>query len=47
MFGNHHGVPDSGYGYIMDVYADRVEFKARNFSLRRYNGDFDYTVKLK
>ena len=38
---------ESGTGYIMEVYEDRVEFIARDFNLGKYMVEHNETVKLK
>lgn len=38
---------ESGTGYIMEVYEDRVEFIARDFNLGKYLPEFNVTVTLK
>lgn len=35
-----------GYGYVVEVYKDRVEFRARNHVLGTWNPDYNYTVEL-
>ena len=35
-----------GYGYVVEVYKDRVEFRARNYALGTWNPNFDYTIEL-
>lgn len=47
MFPNHHGVSASGYGYLMDVYDDRVEMLAYNFNTGKPNHEFDYIIRIK
>lgn len=37
---------EHGTGYIMEVYADKVVFRARNFNLGTYVPEFDVTIDL-
>ncbi len=41
------GYNESGTGYIMEVYDDRVEFIARDFNLGKYLPEYNVTVNLK
>lgn len=47
MFPNHDGLPFTGYGFILKVYSDRVEFKTRNFSRHFRLPLYDFTVPIK
>lgn len=38
---------ESGTGYMMEVYADKVVFRARDFNLGKYLPEYDVTVNLK
>lgn len=38
---------ESGTGYMMEVYADKVVFRARDFNLGKYLPEYDVTVDLK
>ncbi len=40
---NNFGITDAGVGYICEVYADKVVFKARNFLTGKYtHGEYTY-----
>ncbi|MBQ9946597.1 MAG: metallophosphoesterase [Clostridia bacterium] len=38
---------ESGTGYMMEVYEDKVVFRARDFNLGKYLPEFDVTVDIK
>lgn len=40
------GNPMIGYGYVVEVYEDRVEFRARNYMLGTWDPNYNYTIEL-
>lgn len=47
MFWNHDGLPSCGYGYVMEVYDDRVLLRARNFIRRVWLPAYDFTFPIR
>lgn len=47
MFWNHDGLPSCGYGYVMEVYDDRVLLRARNFIRRVWLPVYDFTFPIR
>ncbi|MCR5485192.1 MAG: metallophosphoesterase [Clostridiales bacterium] len=46
MFWNHDGLPSCGYGYVMEVYDDRVLLRARNFIRRVWIPAYDFIFPI-
>ena len=46
MFWNHDGLPSCGYGYVLEVYDDRVLLRARNFIRRVWMSAYDFMFPL-
>ncbi|MBR4727019.1 MAG: metallophosphoesterase [Clostridia bacterium] len=47
MFWNHDGLPSCGYGYVMEVYDDRVLLRARNFVRRVWLPTYDFMFPIR
>ena len=47
MFWNHDGLPSCGYGYVLEVYDDKVLLRARNFVRRVWIPVYDFMVPIK
>ncbi len=47
MFWNHDGLPSCGYGYVMEVYDDKVLLRARNLIRRVWLPAYDFTFPIR
>ena len=46
MFWNHDGLPSCGYGYVLEVYDDKVLLRARNLIRRVWMPAYDYMFPI-
>ena len=47
MFWNHDGLPSCGYGYVLEVYDDKVLLRARNFIRRVWLPAYDFMFPIR
>ena len=43
---NRYGLPGNGLGFQMEVYSDRVVFRARNFITSKWYTPYEFTIDL-